>query len=294
MIKQNLLSVASEMQRHYSLSTLFYTSLCISVVVTGCASSPTTPQVTHSVANHEFTRTKQAPTEVARVRTTIASELIRDHKLDDAKRQLELAFSADPSYAPAYDMMGILLQQEGSKINLQKADGFFQKAISLDPNFIQARNNYGVYLAQQNRHQEAIKQFEIAGSTLGYEGRASALENLGRTALRLNDEALAVQSFTKALNADRYSVVARSEMVDILLKQGKINEANKLHNDLMQLLGDKNLDPRTLVQGIRLANTLGNKTQQQKLVQQLFDLHPLSHEAKQVRTWLSNPAVKWK
>lgn len=287
MKKQPLLSTTGNV-KHYQQLLLI---LLASVLSTGCVS--TTTQSSETITSNNLNRT-QDPKEIARVRTTIASELIREHKLDDAKRQLEQALQADSRYAPAYDMMGILLQQEGSSINLQKADSYFQKAIGLDPNFVQARNNYGVYLAQQNRFTEAIQQFEIAGATLGYEGRASALENLGRTALKMNNETLAIQSFTKALNADRYSVVARSEMVDIFLKQGKINEASQLHNDLLKLLNEHNLDPRTLTQGIRLANMLGNKTQQQKMVQQLFDLHPLSNEAKQVRTWLSNPAVKWK
>ena len=119
--------------------------------------------------------------EIARVRTSLAAQYIRKNELDAAQRQLEKAFAANSRYAPAYDMMGVLLQQEGSRLNLEKADAYFKKAIALDGDFEQARNNYGVYLSQMKRYSEAAQQFEIAGSALGYEGRISALENLGRT-----------------------------------------------------------------------------------------------------------------
>lgn len=49
------------------------------------------------------------------------------NELDTAQQQLEKAFAADSRYAPAYDMMGVLLQQEGSRINLAKADEYFKK-----------------------------------------------------------------------------------------------------------------------------------------------------------------------
>lgn len=41
-------------------------------------------------------------------------------------------------------MMGVLLQQEASTANLQRADAYFKKAIALDAQFVQAYNNYGV------------------------------------------------------------------------------------------------------------------------------------------------------
>ncbi len=262
------------------------------VTLSGC--TQTTQITQQTVTSSDPSRLKMDPKEIAKTRTAIAAEFIRDHKLDDAKRQLEQALQADPKSAAAYDMMGVLLQQEGSPINLAKAEGYFKKAISLDADFVQANNNYGVYLSQMQRYNEAIAQFEIAGAALGYEGRADALENLGRTYLKVNNKPLATKTFLKALDANRQSIVARSELIDILLADGHSLEAKELYDDLVTLLGDTNLDPRTLLQGIRIAKSTGNTAQLQKLTQQVFDRYPLSSEAKQVRTWLSNPAATWK
>ena len=264
----------------------------LSVGISAC--TQTTQVTSQTVTSSNPNRTKQDPQEIARARTAIAAEFIRDHRLDDAQRQLDQALAADPKSAAAHDMMGVLLQQEGSPINLKKAETYFKKAIALDPEFSRAHNNYGVYLAQMQRPNEAIAQFQIAGAALGYEGRADALENLGRTALKVNNRQLAIQSFLKALDANRQSIIARAELIDILLADGRPVEARQLYNDLVVLIGEDNLDPRTLLQGIRLARLSQNATQQQTLTQRLFDRHPLSDEARQLKTWLSNPAATWK
>lgn len=273
-----------------AISIMGLTSL--SLTLTGCT---TTKQVTtQTVTASDPTRWKQNPQEIAKIRTAIAAEYIRNNQLDDAKRQLESALKSYPKSAEANDMMGVLLQQEGSPINLQKAEAYFKKAIGLDPTFSQANNNYGVYLAQLNRNQEAISQFQIAGAALGYEGRSSALENLGRTALKVNNKPLAVQSFIKALDANRQSIVARTELIDILLAEGKFLDAQGLYNDLQKIIGQPDLDPRTLSQGIRLAKMAGNTLEMQKLSQQLLDRYPLSDEAKQLRSGLLTPTSTWK
>lgn len=281
---------AHSVAKLFAIATVALISLPLTL--SGCT---TTKQVTtQTVTASDPTRWKQNPQEIAKIRTAIAAEYIRNNQLDDAKRQLESALNSYPKSAEANDMMGVLLQQEGSPINLQKAEVYFKKAISLDPNFSQANNNYGVYLAQLNRNQEAIAQFQIAGAALGYEGRASALENLGRTALKVNNKPLAMQSFIKALDANRQSIVARTELIDILLADGKFLDAQGLYNDLQKIIGQPNLDPRTLWQGIKLAKIANNTVEMQKLSQQLLDRYPLSDEAKQLRSGLLTPTSTWK
>ena len=261
-------------------------------VLIGCTTTTQVSSQTMTASNPALQ--KQEPHEIARARTAIAAEFIRQHKLDDAQRQLEQALIADPKSAAANDMMGVLLQQEGSPINLKKAEAYFKEAISLDADFTQANNNYGVYLAQMQRYPEAIAQFQIAGAALGYDGRSSALENLGRTALKVNDRALAKQSFLKALDANRQSIIARAELVDILLADNRTLDAKQLYGDLVFLIGADNLDPRTLLQGIRIAKASNDQPQLQALTQQLFDRYPLSNESRQLKAWLSNPAATWK
>ena len=232
--------------------------------------------------------------EIARVRTSLAAQYIRKNELDAAQRQLEKAFAADSRYAPAYDMMGVLLQQEGSRINLAKADQYFKKAIALDKDFVQAHNNYGVYLSQMKRYREAAEQFEIAGASLGYEGRIGALENLGRTYLQLGDNSAAAKAFLRALDGNRNSIIAHIELVDLLLEQQRVPQAQRLYDETLILVQGQGISPRLLLQGIKLAAAQNNITTRQQLAHQLLSAYPLSDEAKQLKTWLNNPEAPWK
>ncbi len=272
-------------------------SAFMTMLLTGCQSTPVddlaggTRYQTSTQPSANRSTDKQ---EIARVRTSLAAQYIRKNELDSAQRQLEKAFAADSRYAPAYDMMGVLLQQEGSRLNLAKADQYFKKAIVLDKDFEQARNNYGVYLSQMKRYSEAAQQFEIAGSALGYEGRIGALENLGRTYLQLNDSQAASKAFLRALDGNRNSLIAHIELVDLLLEQQRIQQAQRLYDETLILVAGQSVSPRLLLQGIKLAAAQNNKTTRQQLAQQLLSAYPLSDEAKQLKNWLNNPEAPWK
>ncbi len=269
----------------------------VGLFLTGCQSTPTddllgdTPYQTSTRPSNDRNLDQQ---EIARVRTSLAAQYIRKNELDTAQRQLEKAFAADSRYAPAYDMMGVLLQQEGSRINLQKADQYFKKAIALDKDFEQAHNNYGVYLSQMKRYKEAAEQFEIAGAALGYEGRIGALENLGRTYLQMGDRTAAAKAFLRALDGNRNSIIAHIELVDLLLEQQRVAQAQKLYDETLILVQGQGISPRLLLQGIKLAAAQNNITTRQQLAQQLLSAYPLSDEAKQLKTWLNNPEAPWK
>ncbi|WP_238053249.1 type IV pilus biogenesis/stability protein PilW [Psychrobacter sp. Ps2] len=267
------------------------------LVLSGCQTTPNndllgnSPYQTSTRASNDRNLDQQ---EIARVRTSLAAQYIRKNELDTAQQQLEKAFAADSRYAPAYDMMGVLLQQEGSRINLAKADEYFKKAIALDKDFVQAHNNYGVYLSQTKRYREAAEQFEIAGATLGYEGRIGALENLGRTYLQLGDDSAASKAFLRALDGNRNSIIAHIELVDLLLDQQRVPQAQRLYDETLILVQGQGVSPRLLLQGIKLAAAQNNITTRQQLAQQLLSAYPLSDEAKQLKTWLNNPEAPWK
>ena len=278
-------------------NVILLASALSALLLSGCQSTTTT-DLTGGTPYQTSTRPSDNRNldqqEIARVRTSLAAQYIRKNELDTAQRQLEKAFAADSRYAPAYDMMGVLLQQEGSRLNLEKADQYFKKAITLDKDFDQAHNNYGVYLSQMKRYKEAAAQFEIAGASLGYEGRIGALENLGRTYLQLNDHPAAAKAFLRALDGNRNSLIAHFELVDLLLEQQRVQQAQRLYDETLLLVKGQSISPRLLLQGIKLAAAQNNIATRQQLAQQLLSAYPLSDEAKQLKTWLNNPEAPWK
>lgn len=263
--------------------------LGLAVVLAGCQSTPdvVNPTTFQGTPIDQRVRDKS---EVAKARTQLAAQYIREKQLDAAKRQLETALEADPRYAPAYDMMGVLLQTEGSPTNLAKADEFFRRALSLDGQSMQTRNNYGVYLSQTGRDHEAIAQFKIAGAALGYEGRTRALENLGLSYLKIGNTAEAKEAFIRAVEANTGSAIARVELINIFLAEGNSLIAKQLYDELVVMAGTRILPAEVMLQGVKIAIMQGNRTQQQQLAQRLLSTHPLSDEARRLKSWLSNPS----
>jgi type IV pilus assembly protein PilF len=207
------------------LKTIITTTVVFTVMgLTACQSS---------------TGLKKDPEKAVQVRSQLAAEYIRTGDLDSAKRSLDQALNIDSRDANANMMMGILLQQEGSKPNMEKADAYFKRAISSEPDNAQARNNYGTYLYQMQRYNEAIEQFTRAGATLGYEQRFQSLENLGRIYLKLGDVANAEKAFKQALQANRNATISMLELAEIFYLQQNNRDASQLYEQYVRNVGQK-------------------------------------------------------
>jgi type IV pilus assembly protein PilF len=221
---------------------------------------------------------KVDPIKSAQARTQIAAEYIRKNDFDAAKRELDLAMKLNSRDPTANMMMGVLLQREGSPSNVEKADRYFKAAVSSDPKNAQARNNYGTYLYQLGRYNDALEQFKVAGSTLGYDQRYVALENVGRAYVKLGDITNAEKAFTHVLKNNRNSYVSMVELAELYYLRQDIPAATNLYEQSVQLVGQNNQNARALWIGIRLARANGNPLQTQVLVNQLRALYPDSPE----------------
>ncbi|OOR91187.1 hypothetical protein B0181_03640 [Moraxella caviae] len=204
---------------------------------------------------------KASTQDLAPIRTELAARYIAAGQLDEAKRALDLALLADNRYAPAYDMMGVLLWREGSAQNLAAADGYFRRAIALDDGFVQAYNNYGVYLAQTGRASEAVPYLQTAGAHLGYAGRAQSLENLGFVLQELSQPA-ANDAFVRALQAGSQNPAVHLAVLDFYL-QTQPTLAKALYDKMAQA-GEQRLPADVLQRGVQLAALAGDDVAKQR------------------------------
>ena len=259
----------------------FITSFCLSAaMLTACQ----TPQ----------TLSKKDPEKAAKVRTQLAVEYIKSGDLDAAKRALDQSLEQNPRDAQANMMMGVLLQQEGSKLNMEKADGYFRRAISIEPKNAQARNNYGTYLYQVERYNDALEQLTIAGATLGYDQRSRSLENAGRIYLKLGDVANAEKTFKKALQANRDSYVSMLELAEIFYLNQQTAAATQMYEQFVRAVGQQNQGARALWLGMRTARANGDKMGMQVLVNQLRALYPESPEYQRYLQLQYSTEAVWK
>lgn len=191
---------------------------------------------------------------------------------ESARHHLRKANEIDRNSAEAIETLARLYQLEGEP---ELAEESFKKAIKSKKNFTLARNNYGVFLFGVKRYEAALVQFELAAEDLAYNGRASALVNVGRTALLLGKNDRAKAAFEHAAVLDRTMADAQIELADISFLNRDYALA-KQHLDRYQALGQ--VSPRSLLLGIRLERVFGNKDNEASLVLMLKNRFPYSRE----------------
>lgn len=191
---------------------------------------------------------------------------------ESARHHLKKAFELDSDSAAATNAMAMVYQLEGE---LALAEEQFRLAIKRDKKLTVAHNNYGIFLFNQKRYEEAFTQFELASADLGYVNRSQSLTNLGRTALKLNNKARAQSAFEHACILDRKNSDAYLELADLNLQAQEYANAKK-NLDIFVYLS--NHTPRSLMLGIQLEKVFGNKDKEASLALILKNNFPYSKE----------------
>lgn len=191
---------------------------------------------------------------------------------DASRRNFEKAFDLQPNAKAAHNGIGLLYQLNGETA---LAEASFQRAIKTDAKYSQARVNYGAFLYQQERYQEAFDQFKLASEDLEYNNRPLSLAYLGRAALRLGDKIRAKSAFEHSLNLDSSLALSQIELAEIHFDDKEYPEAKKY---LDQYIADQKSSARSLWLGIRIERIFGNKDKEASYVLALKNLHPYSNE----------------
>jgi type IV pilus assembly protein PilF len=118
--------------------------------------------------------------------------------------------------------MGYFMEKTGE---MDKAQIYYQKAMSLAPKSGAQLNNYGAFLCRRSQYTEAEGYFLKAVNDIEYEHTAGAYENAGLCALAIPNYEKAARYFSKALEQDPAREQSLYELVKLEQKQGHLNEA---------------------------------------------------------------------
>jgi len=191
---------------------------------------------------------------------------------ESARLHLQKAFDIKKDSPAATGAMAQLYILEGEPT---LAEEQFKLALKRDKNLTDVHNNYGIFLFNQKRYEESYVEFEKAAADLGFPGRAQALTNVGRVALKLGNTTRAQAAFEHAIILDKNNPDTYIELADINFQKQDYAEAKK-NLDLYSSIAQQS--PRSLFLGIRLENIFGNKDQEASLVNQLKNRFPYSGE----------------
>lgn len=118
--------------------------------------------------------------QAAKARVELALGYLNQNLLTQAKLNLDKALQYAPDYFFTHAALAYFYQQQGDIVQAKQS---YEKAIKLDKNQGDVRNNYGVLLCTQGEFNAAYMQFEQALHTPNYYHQAETYENIALCAI---------------------------------------------------------------------------------------------------------------
>lgn len=240
------------------------------LLLSACAQTPG-PSLGHE------TRPQASENPRARIHTELAAHYFSRGQHAVALQELAEALSADGGYAPAHNMLGLV---HGELREDAKAEASFRQALSLQRNYSEAYNNYGWFLCQRGRIDEALAQFEAALTNPLYASPDKALANAGICSLKKGDLQGAEAYLQRALKRVPNQPNALRALADVHFRQGNVVSARQL----IRQLPEAELDAKTLWLGLRAERMLGDHAAEASYAAQLRRRFPDSIEALWLKT----------
>lgn len=192
-----------------------------------------------------------------------------------AKAPLQKALDIDPSNADANAALAMAFQIE---MEPELAEKHYRRALAESDDSTRILNNYGSFLYEQKRYADAYEYFQKAAADTMYPERSRVFENLGLTALKMNQRDNAKVHFQKALRLD-------PSRPNSLLELGTLSYADQEYvparDYLARYLKVGQQNARSLLLGIRLAVIFDQRDVAASDALQLKRLYPASPEYQQ-------------
>ena len=211
---------------------------------------------------------------------TLGMAYLKQGNRDASRRNFEKALEINSRSHEAHNGMGLLYQLTGET---ELAEKSFIKALNEESGYTAARVNYGVFLYQQQRYQQAYTAFDKAAKDLTYNRRALVLAYVGQAADRLGDKARAKSAFEHSLSVDKNLALPMIELAQVSFDEEDYTSAK---NYLDQYLTIAKCSPKSLWSGIRIERIFGNKDKEASYVLALKNLYPYSKEYLEYKTLL--------
>ncbi|MBI1284876.1 MAG: type IV pilus biogenesis/stability protein PilW [Thiobacillus sp.] len=210
----------------------------------------------------------------ARAFTNLAGAYYARAQYKIALDELRKAIIADSHYGPAYDVYGLIyMDLEENSL----AEENFRRAIELDRNDSEARNNYGWFLCTRGRYQEGLEQFSAALRNPLYTRPEQAMTNAGLCAEKSGDLMLAEANLVKSLKLQPDNPNTILKLAALNFRQDRLPDAQRLLEHFAELAPPT---AESLWLGVRLERKLGNRSQEAAYGLQLRKNFPDSNEAR--------------
>lgn len=165
--------------------------------------------------------TQQNP-EAADVNVQLGLAYLQKGDISGAQAKLQQAVRQAPSDVAALNALAYFYVKTGQ---IQKADHYYHLALKKNPHSGQAHNNYGVFLCQHHKSEQAIQHFMSATEDSTYLKSSEAFENAGLCALKLKQTDKAKQYLLAAHQRDPNRASVLIALARLAYQQGDFTEA---------------------------------------------------------------------
>lgn len=208
----------------------------------------------------------------ARIRLELASNYFELGQTSVALDEVKQALAADPNYADAYNMRGLIFLQLN---DYPQADESFRRALALKPGDSNMLHNQGWLFCQQKKYAEAQQNFARALANPTYTARSKTWMANGLCQLAATQLADAEASFQKAYELDAGNPIVGYHLASLLFRR---NEAKRAQFYIRRLNNSELANAETLWLGVKVERMLGDSVAMRQLGDQLRKRFPDSKE----------------
>jgi type IV pilus assembly protein PilF len=245
--------------------------ICLLGALAGCVQQ----QVETTNVSSRDTPNKPADAQKrAKIHTDLGAGYYERGQMGVALDELKEALRADPNYAPAYNVMGLVymeLREDGD------AERNFRRSLEIDPLDSDTNNNYGWFLCQRKHEDQSMKYFMAALKNPLYANPEKSYFNAGICMRQKGDEQAAEEYFLKALRIRPGLPQALYNMADLSYKRSQYTEAKAYLIKFQQVAPPT---AESLWLGVRTERKLGNRDAEVSYAMQLRRKYPESKETR--------------
>lgn len=199
---------------------------------------------------------------------------LQQGRYDIAKQKLEKASQQDPDNGDVYHYLAELYRRLDE---FDKAESYFQKALSKSENNSALMNNYGVFLCDRKQYQQARENFEKVLKDPLYPRKDLVYENMGICFLQQGNLLVAEEYLDKAYAANPRLPVTTINLAQISFDKQLFDQANFHYQRYLKMAPHTS---QSLWLGYLLETHNGNKNKAASYAVLLKGKFPESKEAK--------------
>jgi type IV pilus assembly protein PilF len=193
------------------------------------------------------------PRDRAKAHTDLAGAYYQLGNMAVALEELRIAIAADPNYAPAYNVLGLV---HADLRENSEASASFERALRLDPADADANHNYGLFLCQTGREDLSLKYFLAAVRNPLYATPQKSYTLAASCAMRKGNDKDAQDYYERALRFDPNYLSALIGYAQLKYRRGEVGDSRQLVERFNKITEPTS---ESLWLSLRIARTLGDR-----------------------------------